>query len=54
MPVCTAEEFGGYVWMDSKTKEEPVKEQDDGMDAMRYVVAERDLGVRPRVRWMSY
>ena len=31
-------------------KEEPVKEMDDGMDAMRYMVAERDLGGRPSVR----
>ena len=54
LPACTAEEFGGYIWADSKSKEEPVKEQDNGMDAMRYVVAQRDLGVRPRIRWMQY
>jgi phage terminase large subunit len=45
VPTCTIEEFGGYVWQDG-AKEAPVKEYDDGMDALRYVVAERDL--KPR------
>lgn len=46
-PTCTAEEVVGYVW-DTK-KEQPVKEDDHGMDTTRYVVAERDLpGVRIR------
>jgi phage terminase large subunit len=54
LPVCTADEFPSYVWADKKTKEEPVKELDDGMDAMRYVVAQRDLEGRPRIRVMRY
>lgn len=51
-PTCTAEELPGYVWADFKTKEQPVKEQDDGCDALRYMVAQRDLLGRPRVRFM--
>lgn len=54
-PCCTAEEIPGYVWAikpGGQLKEEPVKDQDDGCDAARYMVAERDLGGRPRVRWM--
>jgi phage terminase large subunit len=47
-PVCLAEEIPGYSWMDHKTKEQPVKEDDDSCDAMRYVVAQRDLGGRQR------
>jgi phage terminase large subunit len=50
-PTCTAEEFPGYVWADHATKEQPRKEDDDGLDALRYVVAQRDLGGRPNLRW---
>lgn len=49
-PTCTVEEFGGYIWADGKTKEQPVKEDDHGMDAARYMVAQRDLGSRPGIR----
>jgi hypothetical protein len=54
-PCSTAEEIVGYVWdaqPGKPPKETPVKENDHGMDAGRYIVAERDLGGRPRVRWM--
>ena len=56
-PTCTEEEVVGYVWAVKPgnadgLKEEPVKENDHGMDAMRYMIAERDLGASPRVRWM--
>lgn len=54
-PTCTAEEINGYVWDNrpgKPPKEAPVKEDDHGMDALRYVVAERDLGSRPGIRWM--
>jgi phage terminase large subunit len=40
-PWCTAQEFDSYIWAKSVTgqaKEEPVKENDDGMDAMRYAI----------------
>jgi phage terminase large subunit len=50
-PVCTAEEFGGYVWVPGK--EQPVKVDDHGMDCVRYLVAQLDAGGRPRVRWMG-
>lgn len=43
-PTCTAEEFPGYVWARNAAglTEVPVKEEDDGMDALRYMVAHRD------------
>jgi phage terminase large subunit len=44
-PTCTLEEIPGYVWTD-KQKEAPEKKDDHGCDAMRYVVAERDFGIR--------
>ncbi|MFE4716851.1 phage terminase large subunit [Streptomyces sp. NPDC056728] len=54
-PTCTEEEIVGYVWAvkpGSTAPEAPLKENDHGMDTMRYVVAERDLGGRPRMRWV--
>jgi phage terminase large subunit len=54
-PACTAEEIPGYVWAikpGGELKEEPAKENDHGADAARYLVAERDLSARPRVRFM--
>lgn len=48
-PVCTLDEVPGYVWTD-KLKEAPEKKDDHGCDAMRYVVAERDFGVRALFR----
>lgn len=53
LPCSTIEEISGYVWADSKTKEQPVKENDHGCDALRYLVAERDFGGRPGMRFMS-
>ena len=62
-PTCSQEEIVGYIW-DRGTaiaqnngkppKEHPVKEDDHGMDAMRYMVAQRDLKSRPRIRTISY
>ena len=54
-PMGTVEEITGYVWAVKPgnaggLKEEPVKKDDHAMDALRYMVAERDLGGRPRVR----
>ncbi len=37
-PTSTLEEFPAYVWNDKVTKDEPVKMNDHGMDAMRYAV----------------
>jgi phage terminase large subunit len=51
-PKCTLEEIPGYVWAD-KLKEQPVKADDHGCDAMRYVVAELDFGIRPIFRSFS-
>jgi phage terminase large subunit len=52
-PTCTEEELSSYVWADLKTKEQPVKQHDHGCDSLRYVVAELDLGARPRVRFLA-
>lgn len=52
-PTCTAEEILGYVWdtgAGRKPKDAPLKIEDDGCDALRYVVSELDLGARPRFR----
>lgn len=46
LPTCTREEFPGYVWADGRKKEEPVKENDHGMDATRYAVMYLDSGSR--------
>ena len=37
-PTCTVDEFGGYAWKDKSTKEEPIKENDHGMDCIRYFI----------------
>jgi phage terminase large subunit len=51
-PTCTEEEMSEYIWGDLAKKEAPVKKNDHGMDAMRYLVAQLDLAKRPRVRWI--
>lgn len=55
-PTCTEEEFPGYIWEKpgvsaklTAPKEVPLKENDHGMDALRYLVAEREIGA-PRIR----
>jgi phage terminase large subunit len=45
-PASTIDEIPGYVWDDKKTKEQPAKENDHGCDAMRYMVAYKDFGIR--------
>jgi phage terminase large subunit len=57
-PMEAAEEITGYVWAvrpgnKGGLKEEPLKENDHAMDALRYMVAERDLVGRPRVRFVG-
>jgi phage terminase large subunit len=53
-PCSTVEELPGYVWLPSKdgkaVKEEPLKLNDHGMDAMRYLCKERDPLARPGIR----
>lgn len=36
LPICTGEEIDSYIWRNSARKEEPVKENDHGMDCIRY------------------
>jgi phage terminase large subunit len=56
LPTSTAAEIPGYSWEPPRLgrgpKEAPRKENDHGCDALRYMVAQRDLGGRPRVRFM--
>lgn len=58
LPTCTADEIPGYVWLPPaagrRAKEEPLKRDDHGCDAMRYMVADQDLGDRPGVRWLTW
>lgn len=54
-PLCFTDEVAGYVWptnVKPDKREAPVKEDDHGMDAARYMVAHRDLGTRPGIRVM--
>ena len=48
-PTCTAEAIPGYIW--APGKEQPVKLDDDGPDAARYIVSETDLHGVTSVRW---
>lgn len=50
-PTSTAEEIPGYVW-ESNTRERPLKVDDHGSDALRYIVCEIDLGMKVRLRFM--
>jgi len=60
-PKCTQDEMLEYVWDVGRArgaalgtaKEAPVKANDHGMDAMRYMVAALDMVGRPRIRWIS-
>jgi len=50
LPVKTEDEFDSYVWdtrSNRKRGEEPMKEHDHGMDAMRYLVMHFDGGKKP-------
>jgi phage terminase large subunit len=62
-PTCAIDEVVGYIWDrgtvkhqdDGKPpKELPVKDNDHAMDALRYMIAERDLRGRPRIRTIEY
>jgi PBSX family phage terminase large subunit len=59
-PCSTIEEITGYVWDPSSppslhgaAREAPLKRDDHGMDAARYLVAHIDVTGRPRVRWFT-
>ena len=44
-PLKTVDEISGYVWDDDSDDDDPVKEHDHGMDAMRYLVYTLDGGL---------
>lgn len=55
-PISTLEEIPGYVWdpgsrNNPAVKETPLKLNDHGCDAMRYMVAHKDMGSTYRVRF---
>lgn len=50
-PTCTVAEIGGYVW-DPKGKDQPLKVNDDGCDAMRYMVAHQDIRGKATLEWV--
>lgn len=56
-PTCTAEEVPGYIWQPSldgrANKDAPLKLDDHGMDAMRYMVAQLDSGPQGPARGKS-
>jgi PBSX family phage terminase large subunit len=55
-PQCTVEELPAYIWdtRDGKPpKDTPLKENDHGCDAKRYMVAEKDLVAQFRMRWAA-
>lgn len=55
-PTCTEEEVESYVWDTSsgrKKGEEPVKRDDHGMDATRYIVAKLDLAGDLPFSWLE-
>jgi phage terminase large subunit len=52
-PTCTSEEMAGYVWdtgAGKAPKEQPLKVDDHGADALRYCVSQIDRGSRPAFR----
>lgn len=55
-PTSTAEELSAYVWEIKPgakgVKEQPLKQDDHGADALRYLVSHCDLGSRPGIRVM--
>lgn len=62
-PTSTLDEIVGYIWdrgtvvaqeKGKPPKEHPVKEDDHGCDAARYMVAFKDLKARPRIRSITY
>lgn len=51
-PTSTVEEYASYVWKvspDGRVQDEPVKEDDDGVDCDRYMTMEKDFKGKARV-----
>jgi phage terminase large subunit len=45
VPLKTVEEISSYVWDEDDDEDKPVKENDHGMDSMRYLVYTLDGGI---------
>ena len=52
-PICVEDEFPAYVWADS-VKEVPIKEDDHGVDMVRYTVVHVDGNSQPFARAYVY
>jgi phage terminase large subunit len=54
LPCSTIDEITGYIWelTSKEIKEVPRKQDDHGMDSMRYYIAERDLRGTFKVRFL--
>ena len=53
-PIKVEDEIAGYVWSNSKRQEEPIKENDHGLDMSRYFVAKADnVGTKPKKKVRS-
>jgi hypothetical protein len=54
-PACTEEEFDTYVWATKgdRVREEPLKQDDHGMDAVRYLVMAFDAPAEPDDEYVS-
>jgi len=50
-PYKVEDEFSAYVWADKAGKEQPAKENDHGMDMVRYAVAHIDRNSGPLFYW---
>jgi phage terminase large subunit len=53
-PHKVEDEFPGYVWSDSKSKEIPVKDKDDGLDMLRYAATYMARPIRAKVVTIDY
>ena len=56
-PCSTLEEITEYIWAEpsgAQQRESPVKRNDHGMDAMRYMAAHLDNSPSPRIRFASW
>lgn len=56
LPTCTEEEYASYVWKvspDGRTKSEPVKLDDDGLDCDRYMTMFKDFKGKARMSILS-
>lgn len=52
-PIQTTDEFGGYIWKDKALKEQPLKQDDHGVDMTRYTVMYLDAKKQWGGGWLT-